>query len=71
MGRDGGKRRVEAVVKRWQKVAQLAQAVRLVERRVHAAEKEGREPPLILVRLAERMHAQLVRERLAWEGVDA
>lgn len=47
----------------------LAQAVRMVEKRIERAEEDGRERPLILVRLAERMHAQLARERLIWEGV--
>lgn len=56
-------------MKRWQKVSALAQAVRMVEKRIERAEEDGRERPLILVRLAERMHKQLANERLAWEGV--
>ena len=56
-------------MKRWQRVSALAQAVRMVEKRIERAEEDGRERPLILVRLAERMHAQLASERLAWEGV--
>ena len=61
---------MEAVVKRWQKVAAMASAVRLIERRVEAAEEQGRDP-VILVRLVERLRERLARERLAWEGVDA
>ena len=45
-----------------------ALAVRMVEKRIKRAEEDGRDP-VILVRLAERIHAQLARERLAWEGV--
>ena len=55
-------------LKKWQRVAAIAEAVRMVERRVKRAEEDGRDP-VILVRLAERIHAQLVHERLAWEGV--
>ena len=69
MGPEDEQRRLEAVVKRWQKVSALAQAVRMVEKRIERAEEDGRERPLILVRLAERMHKQLASERLAWEGV--
>ena len=69
MGPEDERRRLEAVVKRWQRVSALAQAVRMVEKRIERAEEDGRERPLILVRLAERMHAQLARERLTWEGV--
>ncbi len=61
---------MEAVVKRWQRVAAMASAVRLIERRVEAAEAQGRDP-VILVRLVERLRERLARERLAWEGVDA
>jgi hypothetical protein len=69
VGPEDERGRLEAVVKRWQKVSALAQAVRMVEKRIERAEEDGRERPLILVRLAERMHKQLAHERLAWEGV--
>ena len=54
--------------KKWQRMAAIAEAVRMVEKRIKHAEEDGRDP-VILVRLAERIHAQLARERLAWEGV--
>lgn len=54
--------------KKWQRIAAIAEAVRMVEKRIKRAEEDGRDP-VILVRLAERIHAQLARERLAWEGV--
>jgi hypothetical protein len=60
---------MEASVKRWQRVASLAEQVRLVEARIECAEAAGREPSIILVRLAQTLHAQLQRERLSWEGV--
>lgn len=56
-------------LKKWQRMAAIAEAVRMVEKRIKRAEEDGRERPLILVRLAERMHKQLANERLAWEGV--
>lgn len=59
---------METMVKRWQKVAAMASAVRLIERRLEAAEAQGRDP-VMLVRLVERLHKQLARERLTWEGV--
>ena len=55
-------------LKKWQRMAAIAEAVRMVEKRIKRAEEDGRDP-VILVRLAERIHAQLARERLAWEGV--
>ena len=57
-------------MKQWERLAHIVRAVRLVEQRIEAAEAEGRECPLILVRLAERMHAHLQRERLRWEGIE-
>ena len=55
-------------LRKWQRMAAIAEAVRMVEKRIKRAEEDGRDP-VILVRLAERIHAQLTRERLAWEGV--
>lgn len=55
-------------LKKWQRMAAIAEAVRMVEKRIKRAEEDGRDP-VILVRLAERIHAQLARERLAWEAV--
>ena len=55
-------------LRKWQRMAAIAEAVRMVEKRIKRAEEDGRDP-VILVRLAERIHAQLARERLAWEGV--
>ena len=55
-------------LKKWQRMAAIAEAVRMVEKRIKRAEEDGRDP-VILVRLAERMHKQLAHERLAWEGV--
>jgi hypothetical protein len=59
---------VEAVVKRWQRVAGLAQAVRMIEKRLARAERDGRDA-VLLVALVQRLRARLARERLAWEGV--
>lgn len=55
-------------MKRWQKVSALAQAVRMVEKRLARAERDGRDA-VLLVALVQRLRARLARERLAWEGV--
>lgn len=63
---------METVVKprlrRWQRVAAIAQAVRMVESRIKAIQRDHGDTA-ILEQLAVRMRAQLARERLAWEGV--
>jgi hypothetical protein len=63
---------MEAVVKprlrRWQRVAAIAQAVRMIEQRIKATARDDGDT-VILEQLAVRMRAQLARERLAWEGV--
>jgi len=46
----------------------LAQAVRMVEKRLARAERDGRDA-VLLVALVQRLRARLARERLAWEGV--
>ena len=58
-------------MKRWQRVAGLAQAVRMVEKRLARAERDGRDgrDAVLLVALVQRLRARLARERLAWEGV--
>ena len=46
----------------------MGQAVRMVEKRLARAERDGRDA-VLLVALVQRLRARLARERLAWEGV--